>query len=696
MSTSAYQQGSLGGERSSGPIRCQRCREACKGEVVRVQDTHFHVKCFTCTVCGCDLARSGFYQKSGEYICTSDYQRLYGTRCDRCDGFITGEVVSALGRTYHPTCFVCSVCRKPFPIGDRVTFSGKDCVCQQCSHTLVTSNEPIKIHGPSHCSGCGEDIKQGQSLLALEKQWHVSCFKCQTCNMVLTGEYISKDNVPYCESDYHAQFGIKCETCSRYISGQVLEAGGKHYHPTCARCARCHMMFTEGEEMYLHGGEVWHPLCKQAARSERRLRHRRLSETSISPPGSSIGSPSRVICSLGTLYSQVSNRVVLQSPGTLYSQVSKRVVFQSLGTLYSQVSNRVVLESLGTLYSQVSNRVVLQSLGTLYSQVSNRVVLRSPGTLYSQVSNRVVLQSLGTLYSQVSNRVVLESLGTLYSQVSNRVVLQSLGTLYSQVSNRVVLQSPGTLYSQVSNRVVLQSLGTLYSQVSNRVVLQSLGTLYSQVSNRVVLQSLGTLYSQVGNRVVLESLGTLYSQKLYDSVDMKQRQGSSPSYMDSPSFSRQAMSPITPCSPQHYGHPVLAAGSESGRSSPYYGSLEGRPSSSTTNHAPKHFHVPASVEPNIYHKPPIYKRTATKSRTSEDLITSSRLSTYSPEPYTQSESDTYPYPRSPKGIPYTLHPTLQNPTHSQSDSYPYPRSPKGIPYTLHLTPYSPEPYTQSV
>uniref|UniRef100_A0A672FWH0 Actin binding LIM protein family, member 3 n=1 Tax=Salarias fasciatus TaxID=181472 RepID=A0A672FWH0_SALFA len=100
-----------GSERSSGPIRCQRCREVCKGEVVRVQETHFHVKCFTCTVCNCDLARSGFFQKKGEYICTADYQRLYGTRCDRCDSFITGEVVSALGRTYHPKCFVCSVCR---------------------------------------------------------------------------------------------------------------------------------------------------------------------------------------------------------------------------------------------------------------------------------------------------------------------------------------------------------------------------------------------------------------------------------------------------------------------------------------------------------------------------------------------------------------------------------------------------------
>uniref|UniRef100_A0A8C1Z010 Actin binding LIM protein family, member 3 n=1 Tax=Cyprinus carpio TaxID=7962 RepID=A0A8C1Z010_CYPCA len=285
-------------ERSSGPIHCFRCREVCKGEVVRVQHVHFHIKCFTCQVCGCDLAQSGFFQKSGEYICTADYQCLYGTKCDSCGDFISGEVVSALGRTYHPKCFVCSVCRKPFPIGDRVTFSGKECVCQQCSLKLVNSNEPIKIHGPSHCAGCKEEIKQGQSLLALEKQWHVSCFRCQTCGLVLTGEYISKDGIPYCESDYHAQFGIKCETCDRYISGRVLEAGGKHYHPTCARCARCQMMFTEGEEMYLTGSEVWHPVCKQASRAERKLRLRRTSETSISPPGSSISSPSRVICDM--------------------------------------------------------------------------------------------------------------------------------------------------------------------------------------------------------------------------------------------------------------------------------------------------------------------------------------------------------------------------------------------------------------
>uniref|UniRef100_A0A4W3GQV5 Actin binding LIM protein family, member 3 n=1 Tax=Callorhinchus milii TaxID=7868 RepID=A0A4W3GQV5_CALMI len=253
-------------------IHCFKCGGQCKGEVVRVHSNYFHVKCFTCQVCGLDLAQANFFYKNGEYICTQDYQRLYGTRCDSCGDFIGGEVISALGRTFHPSCFVCSVCRKTFPVGDRVTFSGKDCVCQQCSHTLVTSSEPVKIHGPSQCAGCGDEIKHRQSLLALEKQWHVSCFKCQACGVALTGEYISKDGIPYCETDYHSRFGIKCETCNRYISGRVLEAGGKHYHPTCARCARCHKMFTEGEEMYLTGCEVWHPQCKQAARMEKKLR----------------------------------------------------------------------------------------------------------------------------------------------------------------------------------------------------------------------------------------------------------------------------------------------------------------------------------------------------------------------------------------------------------------------------------------
>ncbi|XP_028908807.1 actin-binding LIM protein 3 isoform X7 [Ornithorhynchus anatinus] len=423
-----YQQNLYNPGSGSPAIQCYRCGDTCKGEVVRVQNNHFHIRCFTCQVCGCDLAQSGFFFKNREYICTQDYQQLYGTRCDSCRDFITGEVISALGRTYHPKCFVCTVCRQPFPIGDKVTFRGKECVCQTCSLSLVSA-KPVKVHGPSHCAGCSEEIKHGQSLLALDKQWHVSCFKCQTCGVILTGEYISKDGVPYCEADYHAQFGIKCETCSRYISGRVLEAGGKHYHPGCARCVRCQQMFTEGEEMYLTGSEVWHPTCKQAARAEKKLKLRRMSETSISPPGSSIGSPNRVICDI------------------------------------------------------------------------------------------------------------------------------------------------------------------------------------------------------------------------HEGLDLRQRRASSPGYIDSPTYSRHGMSPTTPRSPHHY----YRSGSESGRSSPFHSQLDVRSPTPTAYQAPKHFHIPAAGESSIYRRPPIYKRHATKSKTSEDIRQASEfLPAGSPDPYCHSESDFWTHHGSPK------------------------------------------------
>ncbi|XP_030424903.1 actin-binding LIM protein 1 isoform X3 [Gopherus evgoodei] len=252
-------------------IHCHKCEEPCKGEVLRVQSKHFHIKCFTCKVCGCDLAQGGFFIKNGEYLCSVDYQRMYGTRCNGCGEFVEGEVVTALGKTYHPNCFACTVCKRPFPPGDRVTFNGRDCLCQMCAQPM--SSSPKEISSSSNCAGCGREIKNGQALLALDKQWHLGCFKCKACGKVLTGEYISKDGAPYCEKDYQVLFGVKCEACHQFITGKVLEAGDKHYHPSCARCSRCNQMFTEGEEMYLQGSTVWHPDCKQSTKAEDKLRH---------------------------------------------------------------------------------------------------------------------------------------------------------------------------------------------------------------------------------------------------------------------------------------------------------------------------------------------------------------------------------------------------------------------------------------
>ncbi|KGL80245.1 Actin-binding LIM protein 3, partial [Tinamus guttatus] len=104
---------------------------------------------------------------------------------------------------------------------------------------------------------------------------------------------------------------------------------------------------------------------------------------------------------------------------------------------------------------------------------------------------------------------------------------------------------------------------------------------------------------------------------IYESIDIRQRRASSPGYIDSPTYSRQGMSPTIPRSPHH-------------------------------------FYRSAAGESNIYRKPPIYKRhdnspAATKSKTSEDIAQSSKYSpAYSPDPYYHSESEYWSFQGSPK------------------------------------------------
>ncbi|XP_014401837.1 PREDICTED: actin-binding LIM protein 1 isoform X12 [Myotis brandtii] len=313
-------------------IHCHKCGEPCKGEVLRVQTKHFHIKCFTCKVCGCDLAQGGFFIKNGEYLCTLDYQRMYGTRCHGCGEFVEGEVVTALGKTYHPNCFACTICKRPFPPGDRVTFNGRDCLCQLCAQPMSSSPKEASCSG--NCAGCGRDIKNGQALLALEKQWHLGCFKCKSCSKVLTGEYISKDGAPYCEKDYQGLFGVKCEACHQFITGKVLEAGDKHYHPSCARCSRCNQMFTEGEEMYLQGSTVWHPDCKQSTKTEEKLRP---PNTRHSP--SDFFYPKSLIRRTGRSPSLQPTRTSSES---IYSRPGSSIPGSPGHTIYAKVDNEIL------------------------------------------------------------------------------------------------------------------------------------------------------------------------------------------------------------------------------------------------------------------------------------------------------------------------------------------------------------------
>ncbi|XP_065827241.1 actin-binding LIM protein 2-like [Oscarella lobularis] len=241
------------------PFACQTCGKSCKGSALRVQDFYFHAVCFVCKVCTKALASGGFFAKDDDFYCIDDYHALFGTKCAACSDYVEGDVVTAAGQTFHKLCFACGKCKTPFMDDEKVIFDGKFCVCSKCSRS---SRSPTPVG--KTCGGCGEDLDSDKVLIALNKSWHVWCFKCHNCQCLLAGEYMGRDGYPYCEKDYHTLFGVKCAGCGEFITGKVLQVGEESFHPTCARCAHCGLDFGEGEEMFIKNSEVWHPNCDQA------------------------------------------------------------------------------------------------------------------------------------------------------------------------------------------------------------------------------------------------------------------------------------------------------------------------------------------------------------------------------------------------------------------------------------------------
>ncbi|XP_013147981.1 PREDICTED: actin-binding LIM protein 2-like isoform X1 [Papilio polytes] len=189
-----------------GKVVCGACGGKCSGEVLRVTDKYFHTACFTCRACSASLARGGFFCKDGHYYCPQDYQRAFGTRCAACGQYVEGEVVSALGNTYHQKCFTCARCKRAFPSGEKVTYTGSEVICGGCAapqrHTARAAASPAspttpaspgspgspasprspgspaspdrddvdqRQPDPNDCAGCGQELSEGQALVALDR-----------------------------------------------------------------------------------------------------------------------------------------------------------------------------------------------------------------------------------------------------------------------------------------------------------------------------------------------------------------------------------------------------------------------------------------------------------------------------------------------------------------------------------------------
>lgn len=107
-----------GGSRNGGmnnpedtKVTCAGCKSLARGRCVIAAGQTYHLKCFVCSECAVPLDMSDIYAHGGRVYCESHFEALCLPVCHACESFIEGDLVRALGKTYHPEHFCCSLCK---------------------------------------------------------------------------------------------------------------------------------------------------------------------------------------------------------------------------------------------------------------------------------------------------------------------------------------------------------------------------------------------------------------------------------------------------------------------------------------------------------------------------------------------------------------------------------------------------------
>lgn len=163
--------------------------------------------------------------------------------CPTCQSKIDGESIQAADCDWHPDCFQCSLCREVIKSDDKFVVQDD----------MVFHKPCIKEAYEERCATCGEHVnskKSKKTLKALDKYYHIKCFKCARCQTLLgQTQFHNCYQMPYCKSCFAdiCEFFPKCLGCKQTLNPSTqkhLEFAfhGKKYYlhdPDCCHCTFC-------------------------------------------------------------------------------------------------------------------------------------------------------------------------------------------------------------------------------------------------------------------------------------------------------------------------------------------------------------------------------------------------------------------------------------------------------------------------
>ncbi|XP_036850414.2 zyxin isoform X3 [Manis javanica] len=175
---------------------CGRCHQplARAQPAVRALGQLFHITCFTCHQCEQQLQGQQFYSLEGAPYCEGCYTlsaipllippQDTLEKCNTCGQPITDRMLRATGKAYHPQCFTCVVCACPL--------EGTSFIVDQANRPHCVPDYH-KQYAP-RCSVCTEPImpepgrEETVRVVALDKNFHMKCYKCEDCGKPLSIE----------------------------------------------------------------------------------------------------------------------------------------------------------------------------------------------------------------------------------------------------------------------------------------------------------------------------------------------------------------------------------------------------------------------------------------------------------------------------------------------------------------------------
>ncbi|KAH9409712.1 E3 ubiquitin-protein ligase NRDP1 [Tyrophagus putrescentiae] len=164
---------------------CNKCGEKVVGEGsgCTAMEMVYHIQCFTCFECNKELRGKSFYAMESNPFCEECYLNTL-EKCSVCEKPILDRILRATGRPYHPVCFTCVVCKKSL---DGIPFT------VDASNQIHCIDDFHKKFAP-RCSVCNEPIvpEPGKTetvrVVALDRSFHVTCYKCEDCDLLLSSE----------------------------------------------------------------------------------------------------------------------------------------------------------------------------------------------------------------------------------------------------------------------------------------------------------------------------------------------------------------------------------------------------------------------------------------------------------------------------------------------------------------------------